>query len=311
MQIDSVGDVVLPLVQVRGINFRNNGTPTISYAGTNALNLWFLSSSNGQIFRVFLDKQTSKTIRVVQTQLKGLPFSFNNLNITNRPENNFLSLPIQVNERFRVKAYSVASNGKIGKESWFLSPVLSSNCNPQSFNCKGEVVANGQLVYWIDVNANNPGGVELFVRPLGARGKPIREPVFIDAINSPFFVQSRITYADSTELLPGNKRFLVYIRRHPVGFAFYKPYKLMLQKIDGRTGKKIGKAIELHRDESIPANVKIDPSGRFVLFSIGEGESGSGLNGLAYLAIDSNGRAIGRPQKISDRSGMIDILKDR
>jgi hypothetical protein len=56
--------------------------------------------------------------------------------------------------------------------------------------------------------------------------------------------------------------------------------------------------------------VKIDASGRFVLFSIGEGEFGTGLNGLAYLAIDKNGKPIGRPRRISEGGGKIDMLKD-
>lgn len=308
MQIDWQGNVLMPPFKVEGIGARKNGMPALSLNGSNALNLWFLSSANGRVYRAVVHKKTLKTIKVIETPLKGFPVSDSILNVTKRAENNFVSLPVQTSEGIRVAAYPINQFGQVSGKRWFLSTPLSSVCDTGRLNCKGGFGSNGRLGYWIDLNGTKTTELDLFVRPLGAMGIPVQEPVFIDSITSRFRIQSAFHGADATATLPGNKRFFVYVKAHPPGVAFEKPQKLMLQQLDAVTGEKIGVAIELYRDELLYPNVKIDPAGRFVLFSANFTEFGSGLDGLLYLSLDIEGRPSGRPKLLTTRSGGIDLL---
>lgn len=302
MRIDSLGNILLPPVKVERFKIRTGGVTALSFNGSTALNLWFISSRHGQIYRAAIDKKTLKTIRFVQTALRGIPLSDPTLDVTNRDKNNFVSFPVQIGEGIRIAAYPINEFGRVIGKRWFLSPPLSSP------GCYGGVEANGRVSYWMDINPTKERQTDLFIRPLGAIGRPVNDPIFIDKIVSRFARRASIfRAADATGILPGNRRFLVYVKSDPP-VAVEKPDRLLLQEIHAMTGKEIGEATILYRDEQIYGNVKIDPFGRFVLFAGAFRQFGQGL---VYLALDSNGKPSGNPKALSNlAAGGVDLLHE-
>jgi hypothetical protein len=306
-QIDSLGNILLPPVKVEKFTIRTGGVTALSFNDIKALNLWFISSRNGRIYRAAIDKKTLKTVRFVQTALRGVPVGLPILDVTKRDKNNFISFAVQTTDGVRIAAYPINEFGQVIGKRWFLSPPRSSSCEG-GLRCRGGMAANGHLTYWTEINQTKERQTDLFIRPLGALGRPIKDPVFVDSILSRFARgDSFFKAADATGILPGNKRFLVYIKADPP-VDVPKPERLLLQRIDATTGKKIGQATILYRDEQIFGNVKIDPFGRFVLITGSFGQSGPRLG---YLALDSNGKRSGNPKVLSNLAvGGIDLLRE-
>jgi hypothetical protein len=124
--------------------------------------------------------------------------------------------------------------------------------------------------------------IDLFIRPLNPLGIPIRDASFVDK-TVPFASRdiNLFSSADITEILPGGRRFVVYVKSHTYSFG----ETLLLRKVDSATNIRLGEAIVLYRTEQIYGNVKIDPRGRFIIFG--------GSGDLSYLALDSEGHPSG------------------
>lgn len=290
MTIDALGNVVTPPFKVSNLGRFFRPLTALSLNGDNKLNFWF---NAGQISREVLDKKSLRSLKLVDTNLtEAIESDTSTLDVTNRRKNNFISFPIDTEEGMRGIAYPLDESGRIIGDGWFLSPPLSPElCGNDTNRCKGGTAANGRVAYWIEKNSNHPRRTDLFIQPLGPRGRPILEPIFIDRIISHTSQLSSILSADATTILSGKKRFLVYTKE-----IAERRDTVLLQHIDAVTGNKIGEAITLFRGD-VAGNLKIDPKGRFVLFSGADSQIGGGL---VYLALDAIGHASGSPKILTD-----------
>jgi hypothetical protein len=294
MQIDSKGNIVLPPFKVSE-GATTHGTAqemALSANGDGALNVWFVKDG-GQVFRIAVDKQTLKTLSVTKTKMNTIPVGAKRLDVTHRAENNLVAINVNVDGGVRTAAYPVDIHGKVTGRSRLITPPVSSSCD----DCMGGLAGN-RFVYWTDYKSITPHYVmDLFIRPLS----PGRSQVFVDRVTSRGSPRSHFGYADATQELPGGKSFLVYVK---VQYADERPYRLFLQQIESSTGQKQGAPILLYRSDGIGI-VKIDPLGRFLLFTDEDSR-------LAYLSLDATGHPSGTLKVLLPfRSVLTDLLREK
>jgi hypothetical protein len=298
MQIDALGNVILPATKISELGpTRTSFRTALSFNGTKALNFWFDSSE--RICRYVIDQNTLRTLQFVKTNLSSTDVT--ELSVTHRVKDNFISFSVATNEGIRLAAYPMDSDGRITGPAWFLSPELSQTCRRLGILCRAGVAPNGRLAYWGDVNTTKPREDDLFVRPLGPLGQPILKAVKIDQIFSQTALVSTFDGADGTNVLPGNKRFVVYIKAPPPPDQGFPPNTLILQQVDALSGHEIADPIVLLRTIDVAGNVRIDPEGRFVIFG-----------SVAYLALDSTGHPSGKPRFLvkNNSAAGFDLLRE-
>jgi hypothetical protein len=202
----------------------------------------------------------------------------------------------------RLIAYPVDNEGKVDGSPTFLSP--ENVCLWNVHRCKSGVSEDGQLVYWTAENPRNARRTDLYIRPLGPLHHPILEPVFIDSITARRGgFASVITSVDATKPFADKSRLLVYVKQPAV-----KRGSMMLQRIDGKTGQKIGDPVILLEAVTLPSGLKVDPKGRFIIFIVDDPKIGAGL---AYQALDATGHASGNPVLLTNLAvSGVDLLPE-
>jgi hypothetical protein len=296
MSIDAVGNILVPARQViperrppeyvgRGVAISNNG---------NLLNLWFpgLEYQDGQfdhsLFRAAIQKRTLKASAIHKTPIRVVNEKF--LGVTQKPSNNFLA--VQIIEQpvskdvERYIGYSLSEHGAVLPEApWTLSPDPAT-CAIRSapYDCNMNVSSNGGVLLIRGVNPSKQLESKIVLQRLGKTGRPLAKQV-VSAKGRGLFP------LDISNILPGNKRFLLYWH----GYLF-------LQPVDANTLANLGERIRLNYTYSIIA--AIDPQGRFVIYAK--------LPGLFFQALDAVGHPSGPPKVLSGNVGQgnIDILKD-
>ena len=307
MQINNQGRVLLePTTLNEGGAFHVPKDLALSFNGDKTINLWYSTGSGesrSPVYRLVFDKRTLKTKYIVQTTVRAYPsqLSQNHQSIANR-----LAVNVPMDHRSRVVTYPVGSDGRIAGKGWYLSPPLTYGCIPDF--CNGGIGGSGRLAFWFDFHPTNLDRIDMFIRPLGLLGHPIAPKVILDHITDSldFGEPSHFGSADASRILPGNRMFVVYVKVQPdLG---YKD-KILLQAINPLTGAKRDEAIVLHAIEKTIGQVKIDASGRFIIF--GETDFRTGIGALYFLALDSNGHASGRVHQLVPAAvGDFDLLRD-
>ena len=307
MQIDALGNIVLPPTKIIETPKTHPGYVTaLSLNGKKALNLWFISARFPfKISRIVVDKQTLRMKRFVETSLR-CPDAFNSLTVTHRIDDNLISFPTETSDGIRVAVYPLNEFGHVQRPGWFLSPLLLPPACVN--NCHGGVLSR-RLGYWVTTNPTKSREADLYVQPLGPRGRPAGDPILLDRVlNHQSFGIATFHSADTTNILSGDRRLVAFIKTR---VESEKGDELIVQSIDAKSANKIGKPIVLNRQEEFPGIAKIDPLGRFVLFfTTGDLDT---PGGLTYQALDATGHPSGSPKILATNTSedAMDLLPEK
>ena len=163
MKIDMFGNTIVPSQKViqNSSTYHSPGNAGIGISSQNEklLNLWIPDSKNpsGDVSRALINKQTLRLIFLQKTSLNTHNVQY--LQVTQRPENNFLALLI--NEA-NYTGFSISPTGTPTSSSWMLTT------NPTDcLGCPYSVSSDGKFMLISDlITSTNPNKQKLLVQRL-------------------------------------------------------------------------------------------------------------------------------------------------
>ena len=288
MKIDLAGNVIVrPRAVMRGSDIGQSRVDwaietAISHHGKWKLNLWAALKRSpdwnrieGHLYRALIDKRDLRMDKLFDTGLTFYPsepriefgsYIQSDLDATKRKGYNFLALV----DGFKLIGHGLTQEGRLTGKSWVISaPVYAGAISP-----------NGRVAIAIKLGAKGYSRGLWLQRLKPGKGTPSGQPSQIGSPN----------IAMITNLLPGNKRFVLYVKSFP------SPTRatLCLLPVDGRTGAKIGERIALYRKNNFISGMAIAPFGEFVLWD----DFHYLYSYILFQRLDTNGHPIGAPRPI-------------
>ncbi len=294
MKIDMFGNTIVPSQKViqNSSTYHSPGNAGIGISSQNekSLNLWIPDSKNpsGDVSRALINKQTLRLIFLQKTSLNTNNVQY--LQVTQRPENNFLALLI--NEANYI-GFSVSPTGTPTSSSWMLTS------NPTDcLGCPYSVSSDGKFMLISDlITSTNPNKQKLLIQRLGPMGHPIAKPVPLPTGGIP-------SANDISGPLPNGQRYVLYSLDGSPSSPRNRP--MFLQVINS-AGTPVGERNQIGLDVVHYQSAAIDPKGRFVIYITREFDGSD----LVYQALDVIGRPSGAPRVLARHvSNGVDLLKD-
>lgn len=216
----------------------------------------------------------------------------------------------------RAYAFGLTSTGKLNGVSNRMTPRTALGDKTITVSADGLMAVTNVEKHWEGWDPGftvfNDDDLEehIYAQPLNANHLPVGDP-FVIGNSGP-----QVGATDVSNVLPGNKRWVVYNTRSTDDVDSSNNDNLVLQPIDATTGQKAGAAHVLFTDIEMVLTVwqgiAIDPQGRFVLFTrrptnstppgVDDTMQGtltlSNRDSLYFLPLDANGNAAGPAKQL-------------
>lgn len=274
MQIDEFGNVLTPPVAVQSVV--PGSSCNVKTAMADAGNFIYLYTKD-QPGNVTFTKIGKASLSPVSSKMLNLPVETNLGGSISSTEEPWFIAPIRVPET--LKAVEIDSKGKPDGISWRLSPRTEKSL----FNAG--VAADGGAVWAIA--SDETDHTTVLVQGLKSNGRP-------DSRIEGYKTISEIQSGDLTNILPGNRRFLLF-RKYEGDFnEFNTTSQFYLQPIDATTLAKKGslKIIDNFPFNCFTGGIAVEAQGRFVVFTRHD-FSTCDQDLIMYQALDANGNAAG------------------
>jgi hypothetical protein len=227
------------------------------------------------IVKAVVDNSSQQLVSIGPTTLTTRNEDY--LSVSQKPANNFIVVDDRIGITSNLIAYSTADPSK----SWLLVEGPIAIGGDFSF----AVSADGRALVYARRN-DSGAGYKVFFQPLGSGGRSVGQPEMV--------VRGRNLRVDDVSGPLKGKRYALY----------QYSSSLFLQKVDERTGAKIGEKIRIAGNLSQAA---IDPLGHFVIYI----SARPSIKTLLFQALDALGQPSGSPRIIATGVGWgLDILKD-
>jgi hypothetical protein len=325
MKIDSYGNTiqqkkrVIPSERVGG----QGAAMALGFNNAGNIIIWTAVSTRsdfrkGKIYKAIISRNELTLLFFhITTQETSDAFR---LQSTQKQNNNRVSYRKITKDGESLIGSDVNANGFFNKSQNALSADLSECEEFDPKWCPGTISSDGSAAAY-----TKPGKshvlTDLWYQRLNEQGKKSGKPRLIATLSNPYpfgFNSGTIASLDISNILAGNKRFVVY------AWAPRRPNdvigdKLFVEWIEASTGNPIGEPIRINASDFLTLgaaqNVAVDPFGKFVVFSVQQ-RSIFGPppinNALVFQALDALGHPSGASKILSENvSSEIDLLIDR
>jgi hypothetical protein len=308
MQMDEFGNVIRQpkvIIPQGKLGEAQISATALALEGSETIGVW-VARRNSRIIRALIDKKTLSLISINPTNAKTT--NPERIQVTQRKMDNFLTISTRALDGEVITAFGLRSNGTLNGTRWELSPVYIGNQVQCEFisGCGGGVSSDGKFAFFV----TDPPSfrTNLVLQRLDSRGRTMGNAVIAASQNIPI---GGIGSIDVTNTLPDGRKFVVYVSKRTASSDNDGPDILSLRYVNPKTGAPLGAPILLKTftKSQTGQTVAVDPSGRFVVFTVAE--SGNRQLLMFFQALDATGHPSGSWKLLTENAfSGIDILQD-